>query len=150
MKKIIMFVGFVMLVGVISGCGKVVQNNNNVQENKTDYSNTREEVSAKDINKTPVGEDEQTTVDELKSENIEEVLGDNNVSEKEVADGNAQKKDTKECDEGFVFNTELNECFKLGASADKQDVEAKIDPVVKNCIDKGGIYNAQVEKCFIQ
>jgi len=49
-----------------------------------------------------------------------------------------------------VYNTELNECFELGATANSQDVEAKIDPVVKECNDKGGIYNAQVEKCFVQ
>ena len=150
MKKIIFVVGFMVFVSVISGCNNRVQNNNHVQEKKTDYSKTREEMPAKKANKTAAGQSEQTTVDELKNENIEEVLGDNSVPENEVADIKAQTTDIKKCDEGFVYNTELNECFKLGASDDNQYVEAKIDPIVKDCIDKGGIYNAQVEKCFVQ
>ncbi len=129
-----------VLVGVcfiIVGCGA------NEEEK---YTTTTENVNQVVI-------EEQTKNDDVMQEHNEDdlsaKLGEVKESDKQVSDDRQEEKTINDCDEGFIYHTELEECFKVGDVIDSEHDKVEIDPIVQECIDKGGIYNAQAEKCFI-
>ena len=139
MKNIILGLSIIVLIGVISGCGestkKVINNEN--QENIDIQENV--EVNTEENVEEHIGDQND--------ESVQEILGDDKSSD--IDDTNESDAKKEECEDGFVYNTELKKCFKVGLSEGDEATESKIDSVVKECIDKGGIYNAQAEKCFV-
>jgi hypothetical protein len=145
MKKYIYSIAITCMVIVIAGCGgeEVTEINNTQQGGVVEQNNTIEE----NVDTTK----EVPSIDVVDTqESLEEQLGTNDFDKTEVE--KEQKADTniKQCDEGYIYNTDLNECFKLGQeNKDLKDADVKIDPVVKECEERGGIYNTQAEKCFM-
>ena len=149
MKKGIYIVGILSLIFFLSGCNNKKDNNqdgNNLESAKENFiKNENRELMA------------DTTIDE-QIEN-DDVLKKNNETDLSVKLGeiknesnkmDIEEKSIEECDEGFIYNTQLKKCFENGKVGELNDNDkVEIDSVVEDCNDKGGIYNAQVEKCFI-
>ncbi len=137
MKKSIYIICILCLVTILNGCNNE-QNDEAVVEIKNTDTNIANNIEAVDEKENEILEKNS----DLNSDDMVEKLGSDIVTEKDV-------KDEKDCDEGFVYHTELKECFEIGGAVDATETEVEIDPIVKECNDKGGIYNAQIEKCFI-
>ncbi len=144
----IIYLGLVGVIVVLAGC--TIGNNTNISNENSVVKNIQKNVDKKEN----IQNKQQNNLDKIKTKNItqdnvEDILGENVVDEGKNSDkeNRNKKQNNIECKDGYVYNTELKECFKLGNSDNVADV--KIDPIVKDCIDKGGIYNAQVEKCFV-
>lgn len=134
MKHIIFASGFIILISMISGCNntkRVVENNTGDNNGKTQKVENIEYI------------------DSMNKEELEKVLGSEEMPENEKLNIDSETIEIKECDKGFIYHVELNECFKIGAVTEEKYADVKINPIVKECIDKGGIYNTQAEKCFI-
>jgi preprotein translocase subunit SecF len=145
MKKYIYSIAITCMVIVIVGCGgeEVTEINNTQQGEVVEQNNTIEE------NVDTTKEMSSTDVVDMQ-ESLEEQLGTNDFDETEVEKEQKADINIKQCDEGYIYNTDLNECFKLGQeNEDSKDIDVKIDPVVKECNEKGGIYNTQAQKCFM-
>ena len=149
MKKSIYIVGILGLVFILNGCNNKKDNNqdgNNLESAKEDFIKNENRESMAD----------STTDERIESDNV---LKKNNETDLSVKLGeikndsnkiDIEEKDIEECDEGFIYNTQLKKCFENGKVDELNDKnKVEIDSVVKDCNDKGGIYNAQVEKCFI-
>ena len=111
----------------------------NVEVTRGDY-----EVLIKDYEKAETN----SNGEEYSEDDLSVKLGEINKSDNQVSD-DVEKERPDECDEGFIYHTELKECFKVGGVIDSDIDKVEIDPVVQECDDNGGIYNAQIEKCFI-
>ena len=145
MKKSICIISILFVVIILSGCNN--EKNNDLKDVDETFAEIKNEnMTEKNVIKEQIKNND--VVQEYSEDDLSEKLGEINKSDNQVLD-NLEKELSDDCDEGFIYHTELEECFKVGGIIDSKDDKVEIDPVVQECNDSGGIYNAQIEKCFI-
>ncbi len=149
MKKNIYVVIALGLIFILNGC-------TNKENNKLIDDNLENDTKKNFVETGNIESVKRTTTDK-EVDNNEKLIESNETDlstklgkvEKDNNEQNGRKKEVVECEDGFVYNTQLEKCFKNGNIDGSSEDNAEIDPEVQDCVDKGGIYNAQVEKCFV-
>jgi hypothetical protein len=156
MKKISYLVGVMFVIFIITGCTNEQEIDENNQNVVNDVAQPLNIEGALNLNQR-INQSENANkpeVEEIKKEIIQKIEQEGKIAGPERT--NVKRNDTKqECDNNEVYDVKTKTCLQDKNEDNKQDdvnnesSGEHVDTDVKKCIDDGGVYNTQLQKCFI-